>query len=137
MTAAEGKVDFVWKLLRGAFAVVPIAAGADKFFEKLADWDMYLAPAFEKLLPVAPSLAMRAAGVVEIAVGVLMLTRFTRLAAYAASAWLALIAVNLIVGGLFYDIAVRDLVLALAAFCLAQLTEARETAGSPAGRGAA
>ncbi|MGH7856878.1 MAG: DoxX family membrane protein [Candidatus Binatia bacterium] len=133
MTAADRKTDLVWNLLRGAFAVVPIAAGADKFFEKLADWDMYLSPAFEKLLPVAPDLAMRAAGVVEIAVGILMLTRFTRLAAYTASAWLALIALNLIVGGLFYDIAVRDLVLALAAFCLAQLTEARALRTASAG----
>ena len=134
MTPADRKIELVWQLLRGAFAVVPIAAGADKFFEKLADWDMYLAPAFEKLLPVAPGLAMRAAGVVEIAVGVLMLTRFTRVAAYVAAAWLTLISVNLIVGGLFYDIAVRDLVMALAAFCLAQLTEARSLrAAEPAG----
>jgi hypothetical protein len=134
MTAADRKIDLVWKLLRGAFAVVPIAAGADKFLEKLADWDMYLAPAFAGLLPVDPGLAMRAAGVVEIAVGVLMLTRYTRVAAYVAAAWLALISVNLVVGGLFYDIAVRDLVMALAAFCLAQLTEARALrAAEPAG----
>jgi hypothetical protein len=137
MSDADEKIELSRKLLRCAFAVVPIVAGADKFFEKLADWDMYLSPAFEKLLPVAAPLALRAAGVVEIAVGLLMLTRFTRVAAYVASAWLALIAVNLIVGGLFYDIAVRDLVMALAAFCLALLTEARDLESASAARAAA
>jgi len=120
------KIELARKLLRVTFAVVPIVSGADKFFEKLADWDMYMAPQIAKLLPVAPELFMRVAGVVEMVVGVLILTRFVRFAAYAASAWLALISVNLIVGGLFYDVAVRDLVMALSAFVLALLTEARE-----------
>ena len=132
MPDAERKVDLARKLLRVGFAVVPFAVGLDKFFDKIADWGMYLSPTFEKLLPVAPALFLRAAGVVEMAVGVLMLTRFVRFAAYAASAWLTLIAINLIAGGLFLDIAVRDLVMALAAFVLALLTEAREERSSRA-----
>src|SRR5438105_15592863 len=51
------------------------------------------------------------------------------LGAFVASAWLILIAVNLALGGHF-DIAVRDGVLAISAYALARLEQAR--AGVPA-----
>jgi hypothetical protein len=126
MSETDRKLDQAWMLLRAGFIVVPVAAGLDKFFHLIADWGMYLSPVVERLLPLSPDLFLKIAGVVEIAVGVLMATRYTRLAAYLAAAWLAAIAVNLVTSGLFYDIAVRDLALALAAFVLAKLTEARE-----------
>jgi hypothetical protein len=125
MTVAERKIDLAWKLLRGGFALVPFAAGLDKFLGLLADWEMYLSPTVANLLPVAPATFLRMSGVVEMAVGLLMLTRWVRFAAYAASAWLVAIAINLVMSGMFFDVAVRDLALALAAFVLALLTEAR------------
>jgi hypothetical protein len=132
MTTAERKIDLAWKLLRGGFAFVPFAAGLDKFLGLLADWEMYLSPTVARLLPLAPATFMRTAGVVEMAVGLLMLTRWVRFAAYAASAWLLLISINLLLAGMFLDVAVRDLALALAAFVLALLTEARAAGPVPA-----
>jgi hypothetical protein len=134
MTETDRKVDQAWQLLRAGFIVLPIAAGLDKFFHVIADWEMYLSPAIERLLPVSPQLFMRLSGVIEVAVGVLMATRFTRVAAYLASIWLTAIAVNLVTTGMFYDIAVRDLGLALAAFVLARLTEAREARAASSNR---
>jgi hypothetical protein len=72
---------------------------------------------------------MAAVGIIELAVGVAILTGWTRLGAYVASVWLLGIATNLALGG-FFDIAVRDVVMALAAFTLARLAEVR--AGAPA-----
>jgi uncharacterized membrane protein YphA (DoxX/SURF4 family) len=123
-----------WWALRVAFGVVPIVAGLDKFTNLLADWPGYLSPIAARLLPFSASTFMHLAGLVEIAVGVLILTRFTRLAAYAASAWLVCIALNLVTTGRFFDVAVRDLVMAVGAFVLAQLSEAREAASEPAAR---
>lgn len=78
------------------------------------------------MLPVGPETFMRVVGVVEIAAGALVLTpRFTRLGAYVVSGWLVAIAGNLLTGGA-YDIAVRDVAMAVGAFALARLTEARE-----------
>ncbi|RYG30475.1 MAG: hypothetical protein EOO01_36670, partial [Chitinophagaceae bacterium] len=37
------------------------------------------------------------------------------------AAWLTLIALTLIVGGKYFDVAVRDLVMAISAFCLARM----------------
>ena len=59
--------------------------------------------------------------------GVGLFTRFTRYAAYIVMAWLLAISLNLIPQGPFLDVAVRDIIMAIAAFSLAKLTEVRET----------
>jgi hypothetical protein len=66
-------------------------------------------------------------GIVELAVGLAILTAWTRLGAYVASAWLILVAINLALAG-YFDIAVRDVVMAIGAFTLARLTEVRQEA---------
>ena len=115
--------------LRFTYGLVPVIAGADKFTNLLTDWTSYLHPGVASLLPIDASAFMRAIGVVEIAVGVLvLLPRFTRIGAYVAMAWLALIAAQLVAIGQF-DVAVRDLVMAVGAWTLAQVTTARERAG--------
>ena len=126
------KVRSMWWLLRIVFGVVPIVAGADKFLNLLASWEGYLSPLVASLLPVAPSTFMKAVGIIEIAAGVLVLSRFTRLGAYVVSAWLVGIALQLLTTGQFFDVAVRDLVMATSAFALGQLSEARERAVEPA-----
>jgi len=52
-----------------------------------------------------------------------ILTRWTRVGAYVASVWLLAVAPDLLTTGSFYDIAVRDVVLSIAACTLANLTE--------------
>jgi hypothetical protein len=77
---------------------------------------------------VSPATFMHLAGVVEIAVGLAILTRWSREAGYVAMVWLALIAINLVTTGKFLDVAVRDVEMAIAAYTLARLTEARRSA---------
>jgi hypothetical protein len=69
---------------------------------------------------------MHVVGVVEMIVGLAILTKWTRLGAYVAMAWLVGIAINLVTTGMFFDVAVRDLELSVAAFTLARLTAVRE-----------
>ncbi len=128
MTAADRKLEGVWWLLRIALGVGILLGGLDKFFEVLATWSMYLSPLAERLLPVSADAFLRAVGVAEMAIGVALLTRWPRAGAYALSAWLAAIAVNLAVAGRFWDLVVRDLEVAAAAFALARLTEWRAAA---------
>ena len=73
---------------------------------------------------------LRIAGVIEMIVGLAILTRWTRIGAYVAGAWLVSIAANLVATGAFLDVAVRDLVMAVAAYALARLTEVREGASA-------
>jgi hypothetical protein len=102
-------------------------AGLDKFFNLLTDWTAYLSPLAAQVLPVTPATFMGVVGVIEIAVGVVILAGWTRLGAYVASVWLVCIAANLVTAG-FVDIAVRDLVLSIAAFTLARLAEVHDLA---------
>lgn len=134
-TVMHDPVRSAWWLLRVVFGVVPIVAGLDKFLGLLADWEAYVGPLALSLLPVAVPTFMKLVGVIEIAAGVLVLSRFTRAGAYVVSAWLVVIALQLVTSGRFIDVAVRDLVMAASAFALGRLSEARQpaTAKMPAG----
>jgi uncharacterized membrane protein YphA (DoxX/SURF4 family) len=122
----DQRLNSSWWALRIALGAAPFLAGLDKFFNLLTNWTMYLNPLALRVVPVAPGTFMRAVGVVEMIVGIAILTRWTRLGAYVAAAWLVGIALNLITMGAFFDVAVRDLLIAVAAFSLARLTEVRE-----------
>jgi uncharacterized membrane protein YphA (DoxX/SURF4 family) len=126
----DDRVESTWKTLRAVFVAVPIAAGVDKFLHLLADWEVYLSPLARDLVPMSPLAFMRVVGIVEIAAGVLVLFA-PRIGAYVVAAWLASIAVNLVTIGGFLDVAVRDVVMAISAFCLARLSEARARVRSP------
>ena len=121
-----------WQALRLTYGLVAVLAGLDKFFHLLANWDAYLAPQVAALLPVSGAIFMRAVGVIEVLVGFLILTAWTRIGAYIAAAWLLSIAANLALTGAHFDIAVRDAVMAVGAWTLARLTEAREPENLPA-----
>jgi hypothetical protein len=113
-----------WWALRIALGASAFLAGLDKFFNLLANWPGYLSPWATSLLPMSVSSFMHAIGVVEMAVGATILTGYTRLGGYVASAWLLAIAVNLVTTGQYFDVAVRDVAMAISAFTLARLTEA-------------
>jgi hypothetical protein len=114
-------------VLRFGIGLTATLAGIDKFFNLLANWGSYMSPAAAGLLPVSTGTFMHLVGGIEIIVGVAILTGWTRLGAYVASAWLLGVAGNLVAAG-FYDVAVRDVVMSLAAFTLARLVEVREGA---------
>lgn len=111
-----------FNLLRYTFVVLPIAAGADKFMHLLTDWDKYLNPDMAQLLPFPASTFMMVVGVIEIIAGIIVLIK-PRIGGYIVSAWLAAIALSLIAGGMYLDVAVRDLVIALSALSMAGLAK--------------
>ena len=115
--------DSAYWPLRLTYGLVPLLAGLDKFLNLLADWPSYVSPAIAGLLPIATTTLMQLVGVVEIVVGLMVLTKWTRVGAYVAMAWLVLIAGNLALAGRF-DIAVRDLAMAVGAFALARFADA-------------
>src|SRR6478752_5364980 len=107
-------------LLRAAFTVAPIVFGLDKFFNLLTDWPGYLAPWIDSIVPGTAQQAMYAVGVVEIAAGILVAVR-PLIGGYVVAAWLAGIIVNLVLIPGFYDVALRDFGLLLAALALTRL----------------
>jgi hypothetical protein len=109
-----------YRVLQVAFVVAPLLAGIDKFTHVLVDWNSYVAPIAAKILGGHVSAFMMAVGCVEIIAGLGVAVK-PKYFAYIVSAWLVLIIINLLLTGMYFDIALRDLGLCLAAFALGRL----------------
>ena len=120
---AEGPVRQAFWILRLGFTVAPILAGLDKFFHVLVDWDTYLSPTVNNLLGGNGHAFMLVAGVIEVVAGIGVFLR-PRIFAYVVAAWLLGIIVNLLLIPGYFDIALRDLGLALGALALGRLSAA-------------
>ena len=107
-------------VLRAAFTVAPILFGVDKFFHLMVNWDRYLAPVLSAPFPFTPNQLMYAVGVTEIIAGVVVAIH-PRLGGPVVAAWLFGILVNLLLIPGFYDVALRDFGLFLAAIALSRL----------------
>jgi len=106
--------------LRTTFTVAPILFGLDKFANLLVDWPTYLAPWIDGIVPGTAQQAMYAVGVIEIVAGVVV-ALVPRFGGLLVAAWLAGIIVNLLTIPGFYDVALRDFGLFVAALALARL----------------
>ena len=119
-----------YRLLRTVFTIAPIAFGLDKFAGLLTDWDQYLAPWINDLVPGTAHQAMLAVGVIEVLAGILVAVR-PDIGAYVVAAWLAGIILDLVTMGDYLDVALRDVGLLVAALALARLAQgARATEGA-------
>ena len=110
----------VQKILKYTYGIVPVVAGLDKFTNLLTKWKDYLSPSIIKMLPFDAGTFMHIVGIIEIVAGILVLVR-PQAGGFVVMAWLTLIALTLISGGHYFDVAVRDLVMAIGAYCLAKL----------------
>lgn len=118
----DGAYQAFW-ILRAAFITAPILFGLDKFFHILVNWDIYLAPRLNDILPGSAHQFMYFVGVVEIIAGLVVALQ-PRYGAYLVAAWLCGIVVNLLLIPGFYDVALRDFGLFIAAVALARLGSA-------------
>lgn len=125
MTSSR-KLEVAWLTSRIALGLMAFLAGIDKFLNLLTNWEQYVSPLAQRVLPFSATTLMHLVGVIEIIVGLAILTKATRVGAYVAAVWLVCIAIALVTTGHFFDVAVRDLELAVAAFVLAKLTEIRQ-----------
>jgi hypothetical protein len=122
-----------WLLLYYTYGLLPIIAGLDKYFHYLADWTIYLNEAIPYALGISSERFMTAIGIIEIIIGLLVFFK-PRLGGYVVCTWLLAISINLITMGthfhhgytrimMHYDIALRDIALAIGAYVLALLSK--------------
>lgn len=122
---AVGRVDRVISVLRWTYGLVPIIAGADKFAHMLTDWNKYLAPVVTDMIPLSATAFMSIVGVIEIIAGIIVLAK-PKLGSLIVGFWLLAIVINLLLTGQYFDIAVRDAVMAIGAFSLHTLLNGRK-----------
>lgn len=116
-------------LLRVAFTAAPILFGLDKFFNVMVDWEIYLAPWIDDIVPGSAATAMYLVGGVEILAGLLVALK-PRYGAYIVAAWLAGIIIDLLTYSGYYDIALRDFGLLLGALTLGRLASKYDPPGA-------
>lgn len=122
----DSRLTSAFWTLRIAFGLTAFLAGLDKFLNLLTNWEKYASPLLLDVVPLSAGTLMRAAGLIEIVVGIAVLAGVSRVGGYVITAWLTLIALSLLTTGQFFDVAVRDLVMACGAFALARLSEVRQ-----------
>lgn len=122
---SKGKIGSAFWALRAGLGATAFLTGADKFTNLLTNWGKYVTPEADEKLPVSRENFMRVVGVVEMLVGAGILSPRTRVSSYSAAAWLLAIAGNLWLNK-DYDVAIRDVNMAIAAFALGQLSGARK-----------
>lgn len=122
-TLINKKIQASWMMLKITYGALFVIAGIDKFFNLVTNWAQYLNPLILNTLPITTSQLLMAIAVVEVIIGIMILTNFTKAGAYLAAIWLLIIAINLVSMFTFYDIAVRDIVMAVGAVVLANLSE--------------
>jgi uncharacterized membrane protein YphA (DoxX/SURF4 family) len=115
-------------IMRIAFTVAPILFGLDKFANVMVDWEGYLAPWINDIIPGSASTAMHLVGVVEIVAGIAVALK-PRYGAYVVAAWLGGIIVDLLTYSGYYDVALRDFGLLLGALTLARLASVYDPHG--------
>jgi hypothetical protein len=120
--------DYAFLLLRSVFTIAPIAFGLDKFAQVMTDWDKYLAPWINDLVPGDAHDAMMIVGVIEVVAG-LVVAVTPRFGGLLVAAWLAGIIVDLLTLGGYGDIALRDFGLLGAALALTLLAWNRDQLG--------
>jgi uncharacterized membrane protein YphA (DoxX/SURF4 family) len=113
----SGRLYTVKTLLKYTYGLVPIVAGLDKFTHLLTDWSKYLAPVVADIIPFQADTFMLIIGVIEIAAGILVLFK-PKIGSLVVSLWLIGIVINLLLTGQYYDVAVRDAVMAIGSFSL-------------------
>ena len=110
-----------YQLLKLGFTVAPIVAGLDKFFHVLVDWDKYLPSVVNNMVGGQGHTLMLAVGVIEIVAGIGVALR-PRIFSYVVAAWLWAIIINLLLIPGYFDVALRDFGLSLAALALGRLS---------------
>ena len=121
VTSGSPAYQAFW-ILRFGFTVAPILAGLDKFFHLLVNWDQYVPGVVQNISPIQTHTLMFIVGVIEIVAGIGVALK-PRIFAYIVAAWLALIIINLLLIPGYFDVALRDLGLLLAALALARLSQ--------------
>ena len=120
-TSSSPAYQAFW-ILRFGFTVAPILAGLDKFFHLMVNWDQYVPGLVQNISPMPTHTLMFLVGVIEIAAGIGVALK-PRIFAYIVATWLALIIINLLLIPGYFDVALRDLGLLLAALALGRLSQ--------------
>jgi len=116
------KLTTTWIMLKLSYGLMPIVFGAAKIFNLLTNWQGYINPTVLRITALSPVHLIYIVGTIEITIGLIVLSKFTRIGAYLIASWI-IVAGTFFAMGHHYDAVARDLVMAVGALALARITE--------------
>ncbi|MBW7886796.1 MAG: hypothetical protein H3C35_00370 [Bacteroidetes bacterium] len=122
MGSSNQSLKNTYYILKYLFVIVPIVAGLDKFANILTNWEQYISPTVARLLPISAATFMMIIGVGEIIAGFIVLKK-PEVGGYIVATWLSVIALTLLAGFTYIDVAVRDFVMVVSAVTMAKLSK--------------
>jgi len=122
----ESKFNGIWTISRYVYGLVPVVIGIDKFTFCIVNWNIYVSSFVASYFPLTTFVSV--VGIIEIAAGLLILTKWPRFGAYLVAAWIGLVIVNLFMIPDMYDIILRDVAIAFGYIVFGVMTELKETA---------
>ena len=122
--ATSKHVVSAFVILKFTYGIMALIAGLDKFFGLIADWVRFISPLVSRFTPIPATTILYIAGITEIIIGLLILSRNTRLGAYLMALWCFVLTFNYISFGIFFDNAGKSFVLGMSALALGCLAEA-------------
>jgi hypothetical protein len=125
MIVNDNKFNQLWTLSKYVYGLVPIFIGLDKFCFFIVNWNIYVSPFAASIIPIMYLVPI--VGIIEIAAGLLILTKYPRFGAYLVAAWIGVIIINLFMIGGLYDIILRDIAIAFSYIVFGMLTELKES----------
>lgn len=128
MMVNDNAFNKLWTASKYIYGLVPVLIGLDKFFFFIVDWNIYVSPAAASMIPIATLVPL--VGIIEIAAGILILTKYPRFGAYLVAAWIGVVIINLFMIGGLYDIILRDIAIAYGYIVFGFLTRIKETSTS-------
>ncbi len=121
---AKKHVVSAFVIMKFAYGAMTLIAGLDKFFGIIADWVRFISPLVSRFTPIPATSILYIAGTIEIIIGLLILSKHTRLGSYLMAVWFFILAFNYFSFGIFFDIAGRTFVLGMSSLALGCLAEA-------------
>ena len=121
---AKRHVMSAFVIMKFTYGAMALIAGLDKFFGLIADWVRFISPLVSRFTPIPATTLLYIVGVTEIVIGLLILSRNTRLGAYLMAFWCFILTFNYLSFGIFFDNAGRSFVLGMSALALGCLAEA-------------
>jgi len=120
----EKKINTIWTISKYVYGLVPILIGLDKFAFLIVNWNIYVSQFAAQIIPIIYLIPI--VGIIEIAAGLLILTKYPRFGAYLVATWIGIVIVNLFMIGGMYDIILRDIAIAFGYIMFGMLTEVKE-----------
>lgn len=126
----ENKLATIWTTSKYVYGLVPILIGLDKFTFLIVNWNIYVSSFAAQIIPIMYLVPI--VGIIEIAAGLLILTKYPRFGAYLVATWIGIVIVNLLLIGGMYDIILRDIAIAFGYIMFGMLTEVKESSAPTA-----